>query len=409
MKPVYAVLFSILIVSSQEAAAPYFSRVREVTISASDRQNYVVLDEEIWAHSRPDLADLRLADGEQFHPYALREESAASAREEKAVKLLNLGSKSGRTEFDLDIGAVSEYDRVRLQLTARNFVASAMVEGTDDLTAKARVRFPPTTLYDFSRENLGSNLTIQLPVTSFRFLHVALNGPLRPEELMGASVFHDLEKATVWTRLAECRHEAERSRMTVFRCEIPAAAPIDRIVFEMQDSRSNFRRDVSAYDAQNARVGGGEISRVRLNRNGTEVSSQTLAIDLTDARSSSLTIEIQNHDDQPLRIAKVTVLSVERRIYFEPQGKTALKLYYGDPKATAPIFDYAKLFREDASASKGELGPGGPNPLYTGRPDDRPWSERHQALLWIAMVVAIAVLGAVALRGLKTGAAATRN
>jgi hypothetical protein len=41
------------------------------------------------------------------------------------------------------------------------------------------------------------------------------------------------------------------------------------------------------------------------------------------------------------------------------------------------------------------------NPAFTGRGDDRPWSERHKAVMWIAMLVAVAGLAALAIGGLK--------
>ena len=41
------------------------------------------------------------------------------------------------------------------------------------------------------------------------------------------------------------------------------------------------------------------------------------------------------------------------------------------------------------------------NEAYSGRPDDRPWSERHNAVLWLAMILAVAVLAALAIRGLS--------
>jgi hypothetical protein len=57
-----------------EAAIPYFSNVRDVQVSQPDRQNYLVVDEEIWAHARPDLADLRLYDGDVQVQFALSEQ-----------------------------------------------------------------------------------------------------------------------------------------------------------------------------------------------------------------------------------------------------------------------------------------------------------------------------------------------
>jgi len=41
------------------------------------------------------------------------------------------------------------------------------------------------------------------------------------------------------------------------------------------------------------------------------------------------------------------------------------------------------------------------NSAYTGRPDDRPWSERHPAVLWAAIIAAVLILGSIAVRSMK--------
>ena len=45
----------------------------------------------------------------------------------------------------------------------------------------------------------------------------------------------------------------------------------------------------------------------------------------------------------------------------------------------------------------------------TGRPDDRPWSERHKAVLWLAMLLAVIVLSALAIRGLEKVSSSSRS
>ena len=63
---------------------------------------------------------------------------------------------------------------------------------------------------------------------------------------------------------------------------------------------------------------------------------------------------------------------------------------------------YAKFFREDPNAARAQLSPETQNAVYTGRPDDRPWSERHKIVLWAALLLAVALLAWLALRGLKS-------
>ena len=85
--------------------------------------------------------------------YALSEQRGGTSSHEEPARILNLGSVGGRTEFDLDMGEIGEYDRIRLQLDAKNFVVTASLAGSNELGAK-RDPLPPATLYDFTREEL---------------------------------------------------------------------------------------------------------------------------------------------------------------------------------------------------------------------------------------------------------------
>jgi hypothetical protein len=113
---------------------------------------------------------------------------------------------------------------------------------------------------------------------------------------------------------------------------------------------------------------------------------------------------VDNEYNPSLAILGVQPLSLELRVYFYPQGRTSLKLYYGDEKLSAPVYDYARFFHLEASPAEAQLGPGSHNPEYTGRPDDRPWSDRHMGILWAVMILAVTALAALAVRGLRSPA-----
>jgi hypothetical protein len=86
-----SILTSLLLISSlaasvaasgYEAAIAYFDRERTVAISSSDRQNYLVVDPDIWKYARPDLDDVRLYGQAQF----LRD-SCATAEARRRIAL----------------------------------------------------------------------------------------------------------------------------------------------------------------------------------------------------------------------------------------------------------------------------------------------------------------------------------
>ena len=388
-----------------EPAIPYFSNVREVRIAHPDQQSFFIVDEELWQHSRPDLGDLRLYDGESPVQYALSEQRAGVSSDEGQAKILNLGSVSGHTEFDLDTEGLAEYDRIRLRLDAHDFVITASVSGGAAPGKGAEVALPPSTLYDFTKEQLGSNSQLKLPASSFRYLHVRLSAGVRPEQVKGAAIYNLHEQKASWTKVGSCAAPQAKQRQTLIPCTVPSKVPLNRILLQIAPAQVNFRRTVSVEDAKGAQVASGEISRVRVNRAGTLVTDEDLAVNvgMTIADGSDhLTLVVDNGDNPPLAILSAQPLSLERRIYFDPQGKTTLSLYYGDEKLSPPVYDYARFFHMDASPAEAQLDSGAHNAQYTGRPDDRPWSERHTVILWGAMILAVLMLGILALRGMRT-------
>lgn len=386
-----------------EAAISYFTNARDVQIAQPGSQNYFVVDEELWTHSRPDLGDLRLMDGDSPVQYALSEQRGAMTSEEVEAKILNLGSVSGHAEFDLDTQGLAEYDRIRLRLDAHDFVATASVSGGSEPGKATEVQLTPSTLYDFTKEQLGSNFQLKLPASSFRYLHIKLSAGISPQQVKGAAIFNLREQLARWVKVGSCAAPQQKQRLTVITCSLPPRVPLNRVSFQVAPGQVNFRRVVTLEDDKDATFASGEISRVRVNRGGTLVVNEELSMPASGG-ASQFNIAIDNGDNPPLNVTGAELLSIERRVYFDPQGKSTLRLYYGDEKLPAPVYDYARFFHQDVSAALAQLGSGAHNAQYAGRPDERPWSERHPGVMWSVMLVAVAVLALVAFRGLRAPA-----
>lgn len=406
----FLIVFASVIVAATgyEAAIPYFSQTRAISVSAPDKQNYVALDADVFAHAAPELSDIRIYDGQAQVPYVLIRQSGGSNSQESQAKILNLGSVGGRAEFDVDTSGFDEYDRVRLQLDAKNFINSAQMEGRRTPNDKSGTNLGTSTLYDFTKEGLGSNLTLKFSAASFPYLHVRLAPGIGPDQVKGAYLSSFSETKAAWTSAGQCNPAPAQPKQTVYQCTISSGMPIERVTFTIPASRVNFNRTVVLSDEHGNEFQRSAISRVRMNRGGQSVTSEDLDIDLYAHSASQISITIENGDDPPLPIESARPLSVERRLYFDPKRKSSLLLYYGDPKLESPSYDYAKFFQQSADAAVAQLGPAQVNSQFTGRPDDRPWSERHTFVLWAAMVLAVVILGALAIKGLKGAAPVPR-
>jgi hypothetical protein len=392
------------------AAGPpvsYFKYRRQALTVNSSGQHYIVVDEMFWRHARPGLNDLRMYVAETEIPYKLTTESGSLEMEQKQFRVLQPASMGGKTQFLLDMSGVSEYDRVDLKLATKNFVTHARVEGRDDPHGLRWALLGSTTLYDLADEKLGHNNTLQIPLSTYKYLRVTVDGAVKPSDVESGTAGVTRAQKAVWRDLNSELRQDQQGRDTVLTFSVPANSPVDRLTLDVDAAQRNFLREIEIRGDQDQWVGSGEISRIHIQRNAQKVDVEQISIDLRGNYQATLKAVIHNGDDAALKINGARLEQYEHRIYFDSDSGVQPWIYYGDEKLAAPEYDYAKLFQKDARAEQASLGAEELNSVYTGRPDNRPWSERHPAVLWAAIVAAVLILGGIAMRSLKTAATPT--
>jgi hypothetical protein len=218
----------------------------------------------------------------------------------------------------------------------------------------------------------------------------------------------------VYTLVADSTHVTQRGRASIIEFEVPAHVPVDRIAFLPGTTPANFSRDVTVEvrPVASARsesaeppvpvTSSGNLLRVHILQNDHHIDQENLAIEaprVTFDTPSQWTISIDNGDNAPLVPAAVRLEMLRRDLCFE-SGSGDYALYYGDEKLSPPRYDLGQFF-VIKDAAQAAAGPEQPNPEYQPRPDDRPFTEKHPLLLWIALALVICVLGAIALRSAK--------
>jgi hypothetical protein len=401
---------SALICLAVFAASPvsYLKYERPIHLSTAGGQQYIVVDEAIWKHARPDLGDLRLYAGESEIPYSIVTERDSLQSERTAVPVLQQSTVAGKTQFLIDMSSLAEYDHVDLDLTTRNFVAHARVEGENAPQSRTWAVLGDSILYDLSSDSLGSNHMLRLPRTKYKYLRVTIDGPVEPRDVRGAASETTDQQTAHWRDVAVLsKHEVE-GKDTVFIFTVPDGCPVDRVLFGADPEQPNFWRRVELQTGARATLAEGEIKRIHMVRAGRKIDSEAETVQVVGgtqkAGQTTLKVIVHNGDDLPLRIANVRLQQLERRIYFDAPGRGQLALYYGDEKLGPPVYEYARLSQLDKAATFASLTPEISNEAYTGRPDDRPWSERHPVVLWITIIGAVVILGGIALRSLRVTA-----
>lgn len=384
------------------SAMSYFQYQRTLQSSGAG-QRYFVVDQAIWQHARPDLGDLRLYAGQSETAYTLITQRGSEQEQRTSLPVLQQSKVAGKTQFLINMSALAEYDHVKLDLTAKNFVAHARVEGGDDPHANAKTwaELGDNILYDLSKEDLGSNRVLRLPPTTFKYLRVTLDGPVRPDQVTGATSIIAEKHPAAWRDVSDSPRQEQSGKDTVLIFQPPANCPVDRVLLTVDPAQSNFKRSVEIQDPKGAWLDGGEIDRIHMVRDAKKIDSEDQEVTFSASGEPTIKVIVHNGDDPPLRLSGARLQQLERRVYFDAPASGPLRLYYGDAKLAAPDYDYAKLFSQDNAAPAAQLGPEVANPAYTGRPDDRPWSERHPLVLWAVIIAAVLTLGALALRSMR--------
>lgn len=399
MRTNWAIL-AILLAASP--AISYFRYQRQIEPANASGQHYAVVDETIWPHALPDLEDLRLYLAGKEIPYARRTMRGSLTTEQKAVRVLQPATLGGKTQFLLNMAEISDYDRVTLTVRTKNYVAHARVDGQDDPHGAHWANLGTTTLFDLSDEKLGRNSVLQIPVSTYKYLRVTVDGLVKPSDILGATAGIERSQEAVWRDLASEPKQTQEGKNTVLTFAVPANVPVERVMLAIDPAQRNFVRGIEMQGENDFTAGTGEITRIHMQRNGGKIDVDQTWLTLTTKSAGMLRAVIHNGDDAPLKITRARLQQYERRIYFDCDAGASPALNYGDDKLHAPVYDYAKLFQREASAAQVQLGAEEANAAYTGRPDDRPWSERHPAVLWAAILAAVAILGGIAMRSLKS-------
>ncbi len=377
-------------------------------------QTCLAIDAGLFAHAAPQLADLRLYRGQMETPYVIYR-SVPIQTAEQFVAPLNLGLRKGQTTFDASIPDGS-YTDLKLAVTRQNFIATVMISGSQTQTGAA-TKLGSYTIFDLARQRLGRSTVLHLPGSDFRYLHFRIVGTLSPESITGISVVRLPVGQPKLVTVAESSHPRLKGHSSVFEFTVPAHVPVDRIVLAPGSEPASFSRDVrvtvvpsvqrsarNAVEPPQPARSYGNFLRVHSVQDGHRIDEERLAIDApkSDLDTAAMwTVSINNGDDAPLQINSVRLEMLERDLCFEAAAATRYVLFYGDPALTAPNYDYATLFKRQSNATQATAGPEQLNPQYQSRPDERPFTEKHPALLWLVLALVIVMLGAIALRSAK--------
>jgi hypothetical protein len=359
--------------------------------------------------ARADLADLRLYDstGKEI-PFALRVRRSDFHDAEISTKEFNRAQAPGAvSELALDLGESSpEHNNVEVQLPGVNYRRHARLSGSDD-GQKWRLLAEKNLIHFDANHQSVDDRHFRYPPSRFRFLRIAVE---RDPEVDEKAV--DIDKVIVRRRVeipGEWLDIPVRisPREPVRADGGPGSAwvfdlggdhvPVERLLVDVADEEfvRNYQIEaggpVSEADRPFQHIADG------LWRRQAGMPRESLVAEFPETLAARQKLVVIDHRNPPLGLTSAKVRAAARQIVFADPGPGAgsLQLYFGNPKAEPPQYDFARNLPLTLDPIPTRLRPSErrPNPSY--RPVPKALTERWPWLIYVILGAISAGLGVI--------------
>lgn len=373
----------------------------EATMPAQTR-----LPWEMFAHCNAGCSDVRVVDGRgQEISYELRAGRAMSRFESHEVQIVENSFAAGKyTQVVGDLGSDPPFcDRVRVETNFSDFIVWVEVALSDD--AKTwRIVEPRAPIARFRKRSVDGTQTAPFAGLKSRYIRLRIFETEQQFSVAGLTV---LREETHAATLAEvpASFQLTNSDDTTETARIANLAssniPLTRVQFAADTPE--FYRAVRISGSEDGKIwnyrGSGVIYRYK---QGAAIR-ESLAVDFQQWPGNRLLrVDIINGNDQPLRNANLSLFAVPFTLAFRLQPDTSYRVVYGNERAGSPQYDLSHYLEAGATKTAYRELSLGPEEATANYLDPRPFSERHPSVLWLALAIALVLIGLTALKTLRT-------
>ena len=406
--------------SELQARWEYFVPVPLPAAKSDDSPTLVdlILGRDVFAHARPDLADLRLYDttGKTI-PYALRYRRPQSVRENVPTTEFNRAEPNdGPSELTLDLQRDDiQYNEIKIVTSGNNFRRAVEVDGSEDAKTWRRLVSADLLRYEHEKQKIDLD-SLTFDDSRFRYLrvriqpdpkHATVNQELGRFRITAISVLRHVEDpgerltqtATLQPREPGRTYGAPGS---VWIIDLGGDnMPCDQIEVDIDDTE--LARDILI----EAEYPSGPLGQLRFSyvgmtgeplwRRKPGEPKKPLIATFGEVQTRRLKLHVTDHGNPPLSIRAVRFSAPARQVVFARPASEAgePQLFFGNPNAELPNYDFARNLPAKLTPppARSELKTAASNPNFV--PPPPPFTERFPWLIYVVLGSVSAVLAGV--------------
>ena len=378
----------------------------EVTPAEEPRFVSVLVSDAVTAAAARDWADLRVIDeAAREVPYVLEVRDARERREWRAARLLDPGFVPGQySQAVLDLGPdPGVHNAVVLELGGTEDIQAGLQIAVSDDGQSWQIAAESVPIFRLREASRGERTDAAYPASRARYVRLRILEGRRQVAMTSARVAHEVvtlaERAPAGVALAPAPPDGQSNESVWVSARDGTERRVAEIRFET--SAPQLSRPVAIETADEhdrwRQVATGEIRRV------PGSADRRLSIQFPEAVGRRWRVTVRNGDDPAVAdLAPVLYVSPRRVVFRQEPGHT-YRLIYGHARPARPGYDLARLTSPEvlAAAAPAALGVPVVNADFV---DATPWTERHPAVVWVAVAAAVLLLGAMAVRTLRSSA-----
>lgn len=377
----------------------------------------LVLTPSVFSEARLDLADLRLYDAQEREvPYALRVRRPEDATVVVPTSPFNrTGAPDRSSQLSLDLQQTQvEHNEVQVELLGVNFRRRALLEGSDRGETWSKMAEQDLLRFHVADDKLV-DLTVRYSPSRFRYLRLTVWPDPQVDEDKPVAIGKVVVRRRVKVPGEFTIREAPFGDRDPVRADGgPGSAwiidlggtdvPCSHLHVHVSDAE--FVRD---WRLEAAGPAGSKDEDFRWIARGTwrrraGEKIQPMVAEFSEVTAARLRLVVTDHRNPPLQIERCNVLAAARVVVF-PVAELApgpAQLYYGNPDAEAPNYDFSRNLppRLEPPPARLGMGPRTVNPIF--QPEPLPLTERWPWLIYVLLSFAVAVLGLLILNLART-------
>ncbi|QQR79144.1 MAG: DUF3999 family protein [Candidatus Moraniibacteriota bacterium] len=403
------VLLSLPSVASADFRLSDWLSTKELTVQSPGLVRFAI-DDEVFSGSKSDLSDLRIISPEGKEvPYKLSAARVTTEVQSLAFPISNNSSVPGEsTSVIIDTSQAGPINELSIRTASRNFQRNVTVYGSDDRTSW-RVLRENAYIYDYldGRGNFhATGTTISIPTSTFASLKIVIDDPKgSPVVILGVTgrQTKTVSAREVFRELPyQMDKDAESQESMIVIDEGSEGIPASRVKLEIDEK--NFNRSVIVESGDDRvtwrRLGQDYIFRYATPRFFGEKTEVTFP----ETFDRYLRLRILDYDDQSLTLGTLRLASLYREVVFEAKQAGIFSVYFGNPGAHRPVYDFEQYvaYLDPSSATEAVSGARYVNAAYVAPvAPPLPFSERYPYLLPGALILFVASLTLIMLRFIR--------